>query len=255
MAVQRIDDEHVRCRRVAFGLEVDASRTGVGVDLLQGGGKRRRVAGDFGAARIGFVLAATADRHLDEGGGHRREDHDGDDADEAAGAFAVIAAEEEGKVGKCGDGAGDGGGDRHGQRVAVLHVRKLVAHDGADLAAVEHGEKARGGGDGGVGRVAAGGEGVGLVALDDGDLGHGQAGALGHVAHVIGIGAHAGIGMVWSDFLRAVHREHDLVGVPVADQVADKGHGKGDRHAGRAANEIADADEQGRQRRQEHEGA
>jgi hypothetical protein len=38
-------------------------------------------------------------------------------------------------------------------------------------------------GDGGMLRIAPGGEGVGLIVVDHVDLGHRQAGALGEIAH------------------------------------------------------------------------
>ena len=228
---------------------------GVGVDLLQGRGQGLGVAGDLGADTVGLVFAAAADRHLHQAGGHGRQDHQGQGSDDAARSLAVLAAaEEQREIGQGGDGAGDGGGHRHDQGVAVLHMGQFVRHHPAHLLARQHVQQAGGGADGGPFRIAAGGEGVGLVAGDDGDLGLGQAGVAGHLAHVGDIVAHHRVRMLLVDRLGPVHLQHNLVGVPVAEQVHPAGEHQGHGHARRAADQITHTPEQGGQGGQKDEG-
>ena len=243
LARQRVDDEHVARGRIALGVVV-RNAVRIGLDLAQGAGQRLGVAADLGAATVGLVFAAAADRHLHQGRGDRRQDRQDDRANHAAWPVAA-AAEEEGDVGQGRDGAGDGGGDRHGQRVAVLHVGQLVGHDAADLAPVERHQQAARGGHGGVLRIAAGGEGVRLVLVDHIDFRRRQAGAGGQVLDVGGEVADQGLGMALVDRLGPVHGEHDLVGVPVADQVHARAQQEGHGHAGRPPDQIADTHEQG----------
>jgi len=131
---------------------------------------------------------------------------------------------------------------------------QFVRHHPAHLLARQHVQQAGGGADGRPLRVTASGEGVGLVARDDRDLGLGQAGVAGHLAHVGDIVANHRIGMLFVDRLGPVHLQHDPVGVPVAEQVHPAREHQGDRHAGHAADHIADAHEQGREARQKNEG-
>ena len=54
---------------------------------------------------------------------------------------------------------------------------ELVGEDAGDLVVVEDAHDAGGDGDGGVLGVAAGGEGIRLIGVDDADARHGEAGA------------------------------------------------------------------------------
>jgi hypothetical protein len=67
------------------------------------------------------------------------------------------------------------------------------------------------------------------------------------------VGDH-GIGIALVHRAGAVHRQHDLVGVPVGEQVHRRGQAQRDQHAGRPADHIADADEEGGQGRQQDVG-
>jgi hypothetical protein len=164
------------------------------------------------------------------------------------------AAEEQAEIGQGRDRAGDGGRHGHGQGVAVLHVGQLVGHHAADLVAVQQAQQARAGGDGRVGRVAAGGEGVGLLAVDHRDARTRQAGPAGQVLDVGDVLADHRHGVAGVDLDRAVHAQHDLVGVPVREQVHAHGEHQGDQHAGGAADHVAGPDEQRRQAGQQDEG-
>ena len=120
----------------------------------------------------------AADRHLDQHRGERGEDHSDERrrSGRADCARGRRRAEEEAELRQHRDGAGDGRRDGHGQRVAVLDVGQLVRDHAGDLVAVEQAHQAGGDRDRGVLRVAAGGEGVRLVAADEIDLGHRQPG-------------------------------------------------------------------------------
>ncbi|MNJ66599.1 hypothetical protein D3C77_626900 [compost metagenome] len=131
---------------------------------------------------------------------------------------------------------------------------QLVRHHAADLLARQHVQQTAGRGDGGVLRIAAGGEGVRLVVGDDGDVGQGQAGVRRHLLHVGDIGAHHRVGVGLVHRLGAVHLQDDLVRVPIGEQVHRRRRGQGDHHAGRAADQIADPHEQGGHHGQEGEG-
>ena len=142
---------------------------------------------------------------------------------------------------------GERRGDGHGERVAVLHVRQLVGQDARQLLLGEHAEEARGRRDRGVLRVAAGGEGVRLCAVDDVDARH-RHGRPSRELLDDGVKARRG-GAVRR--LRPVHGQHHLVGVPVGEEVHRHGHGERDHHAGAAADQPAHAEEQPGQGRQQ----
>ncbi|MNS57432.1 hypothetical protein D3C72_903170 [compost metagenome] len=214
-----------------------------------------RIIGDLGADPVGLIFAGAADGHLHQPRRHGRQQHQGDGPDQTARTLAVVAAaEEEREIGQHGDGARHRRRHRHGQGVAVLHVGQFVRHHPAHLLARQHVQQAAGRGDGGVLRIAAGGEGVGLVVGDDGDGRQGQARIGRHLLHVGDIGPDHGVGVGLVHHLGPVHLQHDLVGVPVAEQVHPRRHKQGDHHAGRAADQIAQTHEQGGHHGQQGEG-
>ena len=77
------------------------------------------------------------------------------------------------------DRARDRRGDGHGEGVAILHVAQLMAQHAHDLLAAQMAQQAGVHRDRGMLGAAAGGEGVGLVLVDDVDPRHRQAGAAG----------------------------------------------------------------------------
>ena len=239
LSCERVDDEHVRGRRVALGLLVRQLVRGV-LDLGQRGGQPHRLAGDARAEIVGGVLARAADRHLHQHGRERRQNHHHDRADDA-GAVAVVAvaAEEHAELRDHGDGAGDRGGDGHQQRVVIFDVRELVGDDAGELFAGELLRETHGDGDGGVVRVAAGGKRIGLRLVHQKHARHRQAGAGGQVGdEVIEIGRAVAI-----DLMDAVHRQHHAVTIPVREQVHAGGDDQRDQRAGLAADQEADAHE------------
>jgi len=126
-----------------------------------------------------------------------------------------------------------------------------MRHDARHLVAVQALQQPGGRGDGGVGRVAARREGVGLGVVDQVDLGHRHAGAPGQAFHdAVELAAARRV-----EGLGAIHAQHDLVGVPVGEQIGDRGDAERDHHAGRAADQIADHAEQRGQRRDQQAGA
>ena len=128
---------------------------------------------------VGGVFARAADRHLHQHGGDRRHDHHQQRADDAQGRNCCRgAAEEHAELRQHRDRAGDGRGDGHDQRVAIADVGELVRDHAGDLLASTAFEQTGGDGDGGVLRIAAGGEGVGLRIVHQVDARHRQAGAV-----------------------------------------------------------------------------
>jgi hypothetical protein len=153
----------------------------------------------------------------------------------------VAPAEEHREVGQGRDGTGHGGRDGRDQDVPVLHVGQFVGHHAAQLALAEHLQDAGGGRDGGVLGVAAGGEGVGLVFVDDVNLGHRQLGPAGQLAHHVVEVGRAG----FVHLLRVVHAQHHLVGEPVGEDVHRAAEDQREEHPGLPADHGADRPEEG----------
>ena len=116
---------------------------------------------------------------------------------------------------------------------------ELMAQHAGDLLRRQQAHEAGVDGDGGMLRIAAGGEGVGLIVVDHVDLGHRQAGALGEIAHQ-GIELR---GARLVDLPRAIHGQHHAVGIPIGEEVHRQGDEEGDDHALAPGDEIADGDE------------
>ena len=127
-------------------------------------------------------------------------------------------------------------------------MAEFVRHHALDLVMAEHREQAGGRRHGRMLRIAAGGKGVGLGLVDDIDFRHRQLRALGEVSdQIVEFGVAGGI-----DLDRVVHFQHDLVGVPVSEQVHARSDQQGDDRTAAAAQRIAQNHEQRRQRRQQH---
>ena len=106
----------------------------------------------------------------------------------------------------------------------MLDVGQLVRHHATHFAGIEQAQQAGGGRHGGVLRIAAGGEGVGRVFIDEIDARHGEFGLLGQLLHgLIELGGRRCIHLAG-----VVHLQHHLVGEPVGEEVGD--HGKAQRH-------------------------
>ena len=129
----------------------------------------------------------------------------------------------------------------------MADVAQLMRHDAGDLLAAEMAQQAGGCRNRGMFGIAAGGEGVGLLLVDQIDARHRQAGALGEALHdTVELGR-----LVGADLLRVAHAQHHLVAVPVGEQVHAQGHHQRQYKAGLAAQEVADDQEEAGQRRQE----
>src|SRR5680860_876492 len=172
---RRVGGEEAGDALALEGLD-DVERLGCLVDLhwdvrrplleaQQGAGQRLGVAADRRAAGVGRVLALARDRELDDARGDRRQQDHRQRGDQAE-RRVVVVAEPEHHVGEVGDRGADRRGDRLDQDVAVLDVRQLVREDAAQLVIGEQVEDPARHRHRGVLRVAAGGEGVGLVLRD-----------------------------------------------------------------------------------------
>lgn len=246
---ERVDDEHVRARRVRLGGGHDAALL-VLLEALQAGGEPARVAADLRPRAVGLVFAAAADRHLHQHGGDGADDHQQYGAERAEGVLPPVLAapaEEEAELRQHADGAGERRRHGHDERVAVADMGELVCHHARDLLLAHQVEQPGVHGDRPALRAAAGGEGVGLVLVDDVEGGHGQAGALRQCLHH-GMQARR---ILRPDGLGVVHREHDAVAVPPGPEVGAAGEEEGDDHALLATDGVADADEERGQPRQQ----
>ena len=135
---------------------------------------------DLRAETVGGIFARAADRHLHQHGGKRREDHHRERPDDAHAAIVVvaIAAKEHAELRNHGDRTGDGRGNRHDQRVVIFDMRQLVRDHAGDFLAAEMLQQTGGHGDGGILRIASGGERVRLRVVHQVNARHRQAGAL-----------------------------------------------------------------------------
>jgi len=247
--VQRVHDEHMGRGGVALGrMVVDAGRAPL--QAFERGGKRQRVAADLRAQPVGLVFARPADRHLHQHRRHGRQDRDKQRTGETERAVAP-AAEEEAEIREHRDRARNRRGDRHDERVAVLHMRKLMRHHAFHLPGRQGLQEPRRGGDGGVLRVAPGGEGVGLVVAHDIDARHRQVRPLRQPPHHRAKLRRA----PFVYFLGAVHGEQHPVRIPPGEGVHAERHDKRDTHAGGTAQQVADGEEQAGQAGEQDRGA
>ena len=227
--LQRVLDVEVRRRPVGV-----AQRPGVGGDGVERARQAQRVARELDGRGVGEVLAAARDGELHGVGRERREDgqHDGDDGEDRAGLVAArvaaaaaaahpapeAPAQEE--VGDERDHADQDADQRLEADVVVADVRHLVGDDALELLAVEAVEQPARDGDGGVLRVAPGGQGVGRGLVEHVHRRHlRQAGGDRHLLddveelRLLGVGHAVG----------AAHREHHLVAAVVADDAPGDG--------------------------------
>ncbi len=110
----------------------------VAIDLRQRICERSRIAGNLGAAAIGFVFASARNGELDQ---HARRSARGS-APESPGADCDdrrrCAAEEHAEMRERRDRAGDRRGDRRREYVAIPDVRELVCEHAAELPCVSN---------------------------------------------------------------------------------------------------------------------
>ena len=222
-------------------------RPGARLDLAQGGGEGEGVAGEAGAGGVGLVLAGAADGHLDDGGGDGAEDEHQQGAEQAGAVVVVVAAErdEDRHVGQVGDDGGDRGGHGGDEDVAVVDVRQLVAEDGAQLPLVEDLEDAAGAADGGVARVASGGE---RVRLRGSPRCTGAASAGARTSRVRGRAGTAAGASTSLDRVGAHGAQRDAVAEEVGDAVGAERDDQCDRQPGPAADHPSGGEHQCRQR-------
>jgi hypothetical protein len=227
------------------------------VQLGERAGQGARVAGQRSAGRVGAVLARPRDGELHDGGGDGRHDGEDERGDESTGAallVAVGAAEPE-------DGAPlddrrdhrddrrDHRSDAGDQDVAVPHVRDLVGEDAAELAIGQQTADAAGHRHHCVLRVAAGGERVGRVLVDEVDAGHRNACARRELGdHLLERRIGAG-----RERAGAVHRQHQAIAPEVAGEVHEDGEPAEDPHGG-GRHRGADGDQDGGQDAEEGDG-
>ncbi len=166
-------------------------------------------------------------------GGDGHDDGDNEQADDVAAPVPVAAAhatEDGGKLGhdrQHGDGAGDGGDHGHNEGVAIAHVRHFVSHHAGQLFAGQDAADAGGYGDGGVLRVASGGEGVGRIGVDFVHLGHGH---IGPLSLFVDQSKQFGV-ILGGNLLGVSHAERNPVAEPVGPEIQDQGENHSDDNA------------------------
>ena len=129
-------------------------------------------------------------------------------------------------------------------------MTELVAQHAHDLLAAQMAQQAGVHRHRGMLGAAAGGEGVGLVLVDQVDPRHRQAGALGELLDdLVELGR-----LGRADLARIAHAQHHRIAVPVSQEVHAQRHDQRDHQAGQAAQQIADGQEKAGEGRQKHGG-
>ena len=244
--MQRIDDEHMRGGGVTLGhVIVDPRRTHG--DPFQRRGQRKGIAADLRPGPVGGIFAGARDRHLHQRGGKGREDHHRHRADDAQ-PIIPPPAEEQREIRQKRDRPGKGRGDGHDRGVMVADMGQFMGDDPGQFIPVEAVHQAACHGDGGIGRIAPGGKGIGLRGVDQIDRGHRQIGAAGQIGDHFGqagaIARRHGPGLM--------HAQHHAVGIPPGEHVHRRSHDQRDHHAAAAAQQIAQPHEERGHRGHQH---
>ncbi len=222
---------------------------GADLELAEGRGEGEGVAGEAGAGGVGLVLAGAAHGELDEGGRDGAEQHDHDHADDP-GALVVVGAadgDEPSEVDKEHHHRGQRARHRRDQDVAVVDVAELVADDAAQLALVEQAQNPVRAADGGIARVAPGGEGVRRLRGRDVQPGHRLTRGRRELAdHAIELRC-----LEFADGPGPHRAQGELVAVPVGVGIGAESHQDRDDQA-RAAEDAADGDDERGQPSEEH---
>ena len=219
--LQRVDNVHWRQRPQAalVGL-ARAAR-----DFAQRRGQPGRVARKACRRGIGQVLALARAGEVEHLGEDRSDDrrhqrdlqHDHLRLAAAAGAAPPAAVPEHAQeqVGQQNDAAHHHRRQRHEPHIQVADVGDLVRHDALQLVAVQPAEQAGGDGDAGPFRLAADGEGVGRVVVDQVDPRHlAQAGGDRHLLDDV----EQTRGVLLLDRPRAGAGQHELLAAGIGGQ-------------------------------------
>src|SRR5262245_38633731 len=114
-----------------------------------------------------------------------------------------------------GDGAGKRRSYCHEERVAILDVGKFMGNDARNLVAREHVEQPARSYDRCILRITPGGECVRLWIVHNIDARHWQPRAIGQFSDDVNELSRRTL----VDFLGAVHRQYEPVGIPVGDEI------------------------------------
>jgi hypothetical protein len=145
---------------------------------------------------------------------------------------------------------GDGRGDGHRQRVVISDVAELVGEHASDFLARKYLQQSGRHRHRRVLGVASGCECIGLRIVHEINARHGQAGAAREILHQV----HELGGRGLIDLVGVMHRQHQLVRIPVAGEVHDGGDEERDHGAACAADEVAHPHEQGGEAGQQNGG-
>ena len=236
-------DIKLRRRRVALSDGV-GNTLRLPRNLVQGRGQRQRLAADFRRRAVCAKFAGAAYRHLHD---HRRK---GSDKHRQYPCHAAIVAKEQTEIGEHRHRAGNRCHHCHDERIAVLHMAKLMRHHAFNFFIAEHIEQARRRRDGRMFGIAARCKGIGLCLIDNIDFGHRQSGTLRQALHhVVEFRMAACIHLN-----RLMHFQDDFIGIPIGKQVHPRRDQKRQYRPARATERIAHNHEQGRKGRQQHCG-
>lgn len=242
VALEGIDDIERGVGRVG------SSRDGGGASLQFEEGIAEAIgsSGEFGAPFVGFKFSSSGDGKLHDHGGERS-DEGHDEKPDGISSFSVVRATNStkdrsnlGELGEHRDGTCDCCDNGHCESVAIFDVGDFVSDNTKDFVWREEVHEPGVDGNGGVGRIATGGERVGAGVVDDIDLGLGDFCALGEdFDHAVQVGS-----LLRRDFHSAGHFDRKLVAKPVGTDVHDDGDGEGNDHSGGTADGVAHEDKE-----------
>ena len=252
-AVERVDNVHRCAGGMRLGLLVwDLPRRVV--YFPQRRSEPQRALADLGAIMVGAVFARTAEGHLNNHGRERRyeDSKQGAGHPKSAALLSVTPpAEEHTKIRDCGDRACNRRRHRHRKRIVVLDMSQLMGQHACNLFLAQRAQKARGGSDRRVVWIAARGERIRLLGVDDINTRHRQIRIRRELPHNrIKLGRAPLIHL-----LRVLLSQHHLVRVPIGERVCGGGDYECNRHACGAADRIADRHEKRCERGEQEHGA
>ncbi len=232
----RTDAERIGNKKMSGGIVGTTHRTRGGAgrrNFFESARKTFGIAREKCAGSIGEKFALARNGELDNQRDNRRKNcqHNADEHQNAGRIAAVVVAARkcvkshtaQEKIRKKCDETDEHDDDRGDEHVAIADVRELVRDDTLELAAIQDLEQAGGDRHRRVLFISTSGKRIGLLLFYYIELRHWQAGSdrkiFDDVPKLAGARARSGnCGVYW---LRAIHAEHDFVGIPVGADVHD----------------------------------
>jgi hypothetical protein len=154
-------------------------------------------------------------------------------------------------IGEHPDRARNGRRKRHRQSIAIFHMGDLMRENPRDLLFGQGAQQAGRDRERRMIRIAAGGKGVRLIALDHIEPWRRNMCPPGKIIHEPSQGGH----LRRIDLTRPIHPENDRIGTPIGHEIHGAGENEREDHPASAAQHEADRHEERGQRRDQEPGA